>query len=1037
MVLEMVSLKPLLFVRKKFRPYSSSFMYFFLYFFSNLSFLSLLWLFFITLYVTYSLKQRRSARKIQTFYRQRKHSSRLQPPDASASSSSSSYLLPGIHQSSLSLNRSGMASSQPLSSSVSLNHQTNNSLFVSVLPSTIENDDDALSVSSNSGLINLTFATEVSAISNGEGERSQNVTSSNILPSSSGIPQARVSQHHSSSSSQKPELLQQMYANVIDPNKLIDIQHTVMAKTLRKQQGIPEPLPSSSGKSSKENNNTVMNNLAQVRDRSDTLLYQHLRNRSKYGNTPEEIHNRRMKLIQKIETLTSRLERPAKPSDVLSRALARRTTTEPVSMTTDKDKPSLNTTQQSFTGLNSSDEDEESYRNHRQIRRQQSIQHDLRAKNIENIPPSIPTVYKEALGVIRWPSTMPDAEKIHIVQTHLAAMEALSPQRHWYDVYAANELQQSHSSSSSPSVIPPSSTGSATMDIREINPQPLWPWDNETMRTNPKLASLFATNPSQNGWKALTLQNYLPPKVKEAVPVCKLSPEDATSLALESHSLFTGSNSTVVPTPKSNENNPVSSPAVYAFQQGKESIRKTPMTDKEASEWWLSFVCGTSPLYSQIHSTVNGPSGGSPQSSRHQTIIQETLDYVTKQGPLAKLDMSLHTATKELEVIDPWSTAAAYMDPGVVTAAVRSACAAAMVHETESTTNNLVTTNGDTVSTSTEDLLNMSTELAAAPPLDYYATNGITLSEDELSLRRLVGNTDTKTNRSLLTPAFATPAESITARVRIAYDAIHRRLAAESIHNEPGSMATLTREVAARKIQRTWRGSNIIRIARRELQRRKLRMEQAAANRGAAMTAAISQFMAALEASTGVELGSSVLAEQLSQLTNSGIYGKSSSQNRDIASLLSSSSSVAKNSWKTGPTIKTNTGVGTMNYSLPPRPETAPQSVLHMNSNNTRIHNNSGGGNGSGSSTSTIVTRPRTSSGGNGSFVGGNTGNSSSNVPGGNSYLRYTEVNSNGNSTNGNRSQRNSLTGKSTNIHHIVNPSEDLMNLPTVSVNKH
>ncbi len=727
------------------------------------------------------------------------------------------------------------------------------------------------------------------------------------------------------------------YAAAIDASRLVDLEQAMAARAARRLAGVAASTdPSSSSPSTPSPPPpTPTATLNRLRDRSDALLHQLRRAQAASGGAgdPEVLHARRARMARRLEGMVARLVSPAQPADVLARAakLGSAAAANPLRMSLD-----------SAEGSGESEPEDATAR----------PDDDGGGGGGENRAPPLPSPYAAALRGVAWPASMPQEKRAVAVAAHAAAVAALSSRRRWYQVHSTERGRQA--------------------DLREVGPVPVWPALASAEDVDPLLAVRHAGQP---GWKSLHERVYLPPRAKDAAAVFKPSPVDAFALATEGSGVVAGAPDKAPPPPSS-------APApLYAFETGpgaRPSRSPCDAGDAEASDWWMAFACSPAPLYSRVAGAPAPPPGGSPS-----------------EGRVPPFDTTLPTAQRILGVADPWATAAAYLDPSVVTAEARAACAAAARLEAGAgASDGAVDPNSVP---SLEDLLDLSADLAAAPPLDFFASSSSLAAAGAPAS----GSSSSSSSRALggaavSTPALAAPGESIAARVKMAYEALKRRLALDAGDTGPFSfgaglgggahagVAALAREVAARRIQHGWRGASKIRAARAELARRRDRAGFASGQRALAMQAAMAQFMQAMEATLGVGPGAAAGGMMMGGMLSSSSSSRGGSLlkappataaaggGRDLAALLAASSS--GNSSSSRPPLGLASSSSSLRASTAvalggARPDTAPA-----------------GGRGPAPSPSLAATgRPRSSGSGGGAGASGSSGG----ADGTGAYLRY------------------------------------------------
>jgi hypothetical protein len=273
----------------------------------------------------------------------------------------------------------------------------------------------------------------------------------------------------------------------------------------------------------------------------------------------------------------------------------------------------------------------------------------------------------------------------------------------------------------------------------------------------------------------------------------------------------------------------------------RESVEATAsapptMSEREASDVWLAY-CGMPPARyltaAQQESSTDGPNSALPRVPGLASDIQGLM--------------------RRLGVIDPWSPAAAQIDAAAAAQAAREADAAEGMDGRGLEALDAV---GPTDETGAEVLPAMSWELAALPQLDAFSSEGSGRG---------------RAPAPVATAAFAAPAESVSRRVRAAFEAAQSAFRTREIFSDALSAeARLVSEVAARRIQHAWRGSRKIAKARAELWARRERVRSAALNRLATVQDAMVQFCRVLEQGAGVDVGAAELAAKAYKATRVG-----------------------------------------------------------------------------------------------------------------------------------------------------------------------
>lgn len=807
-----------------------------------------------------SLKKARSAREIQVFYR--KYKSRC----AAALDSSNLQSRPGVLV------------------NATANHSQSNSMYVSALPSTVV-DDDLSEESSNSVLLDITLATEAS-------------TASNAVRRSFKSDRGLFGTNVAAATAAAEEADSASYAQAVAPARLEELHHQVEARTARRahssgplraidrninngRDGGSMP-PSNSMKQQQEaaaatssspskraqpagaprtsNSSSNSTPLDRLRDQCDTLLFKHLRQREQ-GGGPEHVHARRARLAGRIDGLVERLSHPAKPEQVLDRAVT--VAREQRGNAAEDAATGLRSSIDSAGGFSSGDDDTvfNTTQQHHGVNDNAADRDDgierLGSPSLLRQPP-----YGPALQVVRWPSNMKPNRKRAAVHAHKAAVRALGTDRRWWQVYDPESGQQ--------------------VDVRDVisGQRPSWPW-----------ASI---DHGAGGQAQAGDLKHLPPKARDATAIYTPSPVDAMELAMQ------GMDGQQVNTTGSSagKQQQHQQAAPSAFEPRSSPLGSSPppssskhapsgVDDSEASQWWMAMACAPMPLYSHIakHGAPGaaGPAGGEPGAAgthqhHHHNQSGEVKCLLPMSSPGSNdygLDLTLSTACRVLGVIDPWSTSAAYMDSQAVSAAARAACAAA-AQKLESSdggddAGGPVPSSPRLHQPGIDDLLDLSMEIAAVPALDFYSgqaqagfARASAAAGPGLHHHVRVHGEGTTTGF----PSLAGPGEPISGRVRAAYDALKRRLHMElgpsgaypaspssSSYGGSTSASGLAREVAARRIQRAWKDSSAIADARMQLD---VLRERAATSSQAKMTLvanAMANFMAALEASTGIPMG--------------------------------------------------------------------------------------------------------------------------------------------------------------------------------------
>jgi hypothetical protein len=422
-----------------------------------------------------------------------------------------------------------------------------------------------------------------------------------------------------------------------------------------------------------------------------------------------------------------------------------------------------------------------------------------------------------ALRGISWPSSTPSAARLAAEAAHLAALDGVGPGRRWWDVAHPD-------------------TG-ARADIRDVNASTPWPWDAKGL-----IGGGGRVGP-------------LPAHAKVPHPVILRGPTDLVALATEG--VFEGAEGTPLPPPR----------PLHAFEgygegaapgSGRPSPLTLPPSSSAASDWWLSYVAAPLPLYSQVDvaATVGADAAqtaaiGTPfLAALHACVTQGQRGTYGAPGradaAVPTFDCTLAAAATSLGVIDPWSTAAAFLDPSAVNEAVRSASAAVARLEAGPVGGSAEAAPSGGVP-GVEELLDMTAELACAPAFDFYsAVRGLGRAGQDARINGLreggaaaahdsaARRTEAGLSSPLALPAMAEPGEPLSRRVQAAYTALKRRVeAADAIDLAPptpaatsgatlgGSLAGLARIVAARRIAHVWRGKARVAAARREAERRR------------------------------------------------------------------------------------------------------------------------------------------------------------------------------------------------------------------------
>jgi len=193
---------------------------------------------------------------------------------------------------------------------------------------------------------------------------------------------------------------------------------------------------------------------------------------------------------------------------------------------------------------------------------------------------------------------------------------------------------------------------------------------------------------------------------------------------------------------------------------------------------------------------------------------------------------------RRLGVVDPWSPAAAQLDAAAAAQAAREADAMTAGSD-DAAADAMAAREADAMRAAgggaPDDggLPAVDWELAAAPPLDFY-----------------------RKGAPVTTGALAMPAESVARRVHVAYEAAQSAFRTRELLNTAADReARLVSEVAARRIQHSWRGSRLIARARADLWGRRERVRAAALHRLAAVQDAMVQFCRVLEQVSGAKVG--------------------------------------------------------------------------------------------------------------------------------------------------------------------------------------
>jgi hypothetical protein len=636
------------------------------------------------------------------------------------------------------------------------------------------------------------------------------------------------------------------YASV-DASRLADLQNKIISRASRRNGGLSEGdyrstelakfLESSGANIDKVKE--LRDQLEKLRDKSDALIRKHLRppilsqqQRNQSSSASEVLHARRKKLGDRTEAYMTRLLNPGKPKDVLEKS--RNAPISSISTQILKQVPvDLRLSQASDTLLSSDDDS--------------TIAKDQLLKG-----PRLPADFVHALDQVRFPNSKSD----QAITSHKLACIALDRSRRWWSVYDP-ELGRS-------------------ADLREIAPAPDgWP----------DLIQSSAPQGGEPGHKAFSALGYLPPKLKDSVP--RITPH------IHAQDLM----SNVLDKPETSGVAPVI-PSIYSFESGPDAKRIMPIqvvSSKDASDWWISAACASSPFFSHVSTGTNSTT--KPSYVFGGALLDSNLES-------NRSDMSLESAMKNLGVIDAWSTAAAYIDPTAVQQEARasSAAAAAALISSDLNEANVATESSSSSAIATqsiEDLLSLSFELQAAPPFDFYGT---ALNTRTLSSGMGLISTDTgiPSRTNLATPSLAAPAESVSSRVTSLFEALKRRLETEDGGNilgpdgTPISSSQLARNVAARTIQHFIRGRKFVQSAKHILAQKRENSAVFAKQKLNVIQTAMAQFIEALQ-SAGVVTGDDETAMTLAETarraitSSNGMASTLSKQNLTSSHLPSSS----------------------------------------------------------------------------------------------------------------------------------------------------
>jgi hypothetical protein len=399
---------------------------------------------------------------------------------------------------------------------------------------------------------------------------------------------------------------------------------------------------------------------------------------------------------------------------------------------------------------------------------------------------------------LAWPDGITDAHKESALTENAATIAAMQVDHNWWRVYAPNTA----------------TTGDVRMTHQE------WPWADDVDKN-------MVQNSSQPGWRATELRTSLIPSLRLPVqPVAR--PSDIHEfLVLPPDSMSLLSDSPLLRNPPVGVHQERNAMAAPIKSRTERDTRIGTMPESDASEWWLSYACTAPPKLSAIFQAKTDDSNRAFASH-----------------------FALPQAMAAWSVIDPWSTATAHID--IAAASANAKEAASVDVGTASEFHHVDAGHSGPVRTSRlqeEDMVAL--ELAIRPALDFYhsdeASDGAALQS--LPIRReAAGLVDTA--------ALAKPAETVSARVHAAYDALRRNYKdLEAIVDLPGSLHTLTKDVAARRIQRAWRGLKVIAAAARELRDRRQRIQAASLQKLAVVQQAMVDFCKVLENTAGVSLG--------------------------------------------------------------------------------------------------------------------------------------------------------------------------------------